>query len=816
LPGLLLVGLTLHRLLLAVAIAALLATGLPHATAASENSSITGAFLYGNATSRFLKNTFRSLDPVTYTFEDHYPSVERAFIQATPSDPGGRWSIVLAAPSGEALAVGTYTNARHALAPRASGVPGIALSGEGAGCSEYRGEFTVDELERDAAGNLARFSASFAVSCEDYLVGGLTHGVVRFHSTRSWAGWKYSLGPYSAFAFGSVVVDQQSAAREVAVTNNGAEPITVSASLLGNDAPEFSIVDAANCLGQLEPAEECRFVVLFEPTAKGSRAAQLDIVSSVHGTRKLVNLTGTGVHVSPTLTVQAHPNPAYVGDMVTITVTADPVPDGGTIYLNQGSSENLINQLVGSKPIGGANGSSVTFSTSFAQNEGLVLMASFPGTATYDYSESAVFQRSQKHPPETWITNQPNVWSSSSVGHFAFSSINNGFYTPALAFECRLDAGTWQTCSSPHATSPLGDGPHTLSIRGIDANGRVEPNPESVTWRVDTSAPTLSVKINDGAVYTNSSVARIDVAATDQHRVDQIVIALDGSVDEHGHPSDPKRSDFPHRATYDWDFTLDFRGGTTASGPRTIYIWACDPLGNWTDPLPVSFIYDKAPPTTVQPTVDIPTGKWSTGFPVRVRWPAASDALSGIDGYDLQRKVGANPYHTVNAGASAATSISQSLKKGTSYRYRLRSIDRAGNASAWSSELSFRTAVRQEASTKVQRSSGWKRKSLAGAAGGSVLRSGKAGATVKTTFTGHAIAWVSTTGPSMGQARVYVDGGALPVATVDLHRSSRSARQVVWSMAFANGGKHTVEIRVVGTSGRPSVDLDAFLVLVKP
>jgi hypothetical protein len=68
----------------------------------------------------------------------------------------------------------------------------------------------------------------------------------------------------------------------------------------------------------------------------------------------------------------------------------------------------------------------------------------------------------------------------------------------------------------------------------------------------------------------------------------------------------------------------------------------------------------------------------------------------------------------------------------------------------------------------------------------------------------------------MGQARIYVDGATTPTATVDLYASSRTTRQIVWTRNFATGGTHTVRIVVVGTSGRPAVDIDAFLVLANP
>ncbi len=67
-------------------------------------------------------------------------------------------------------------------------------------------------------------------------------------------------------------------------------------------------------------------------------------------------------------------------------------------------------------------------------------------------------------------------------------------------------------------------------------------------------------------------------------------------------------------------------------------------------------------------------------------------------------------------------------------------------------------------------------------------------------------------GPTRGQARVYVDGAY--ARTVDLRSSSSATRRVVYVRSWTSSARHTLEIRVVGTSGRPRVDVDAFLTVV--
>ncbi|MCJ7709829.1 MAG: hypothetical protein MUQ32_03265 [Chloroflexi bacterium] len=118
----------------------------------------------------------------------------------------------------------------------------------------------------------------------------------------------------------------------------------------------------------------------------------------------------------------------------------------------------------------------------------------------------------------------------------------------------------------------------------------------------------------------------------------------------------------------------------------------------------------------------------------------------------------------------------------------------------------------QETSKAIAYRSGtWRRTSSTGASGGHVRYAKAKGATASFTFTGRAVAWVAQVGPGRGAARVYVDG--VYRKTVDLHRSSNVARRIVYRISWLAAGKHTISVRVVGTSGHPRVDVDAFVTI---
>jgi hypothetical protein len=53
-----------------------------------------------------------------------------------------------------------------------------------------------------------------------------------------------------------------------------------------------------------------------------------------------------------------------------------------------------------------------------------------------------------------------------------------------LFFQCRLDLGREATCSSPATFSGLAPGSHTVTVRSWDSNGRKDPSPARLTFKV--------------------------------------------------------------------------------------------------------------------------------------------------------------------------------------------------------------------------------------------------------------------------------------------------------------------------------------------
>jgi hypothetical protein len=87
--------------------------------------------------------------------------------------------------------------------------------------------------------------------------------------------------------------------------------------------------------------------------------------------------------------------------------------------------------------------------------------------------------------PTVTITGAPPTLSNVASGNFTFTASE-----PTATFQCKLDAGAFAACTSPHAYSGLAGGPHTFTVQATDASGTGEA---SHTWTIDTVAPAATI-----------------------------------------------------------------------------------------------------------------------------------------------------------------------------------------------------------------------------------------------------------------------------------------------------------------------------------
>ena len=93
------------------------------------------------------------------------------------------WDLEFAASRGQQLHTGSYANAQRAPF-RTGTAPGLDVGGEGRGCNNLFGTFTISRLVVDSQGNVQSFEATFEQHCEQPTAPAL-RGYVRFGSAGS-------------------------------------------------------------------------------------------------------------------------------------------------------------------------------------------------------------------------------------------------------------------------------------------------------------------------------------------------------------------------------------------------------------------------------------------------------------------------------------------------------------------------------------------------------------------------------------------------------------------------------------------------------
>jgi hypothetical protein len=221
---------------------------------------------------------------------------------------------------------------------------------------------------------------------------------------------------------------------------------------------------------------------------------------------------------------------------------------------------------------------------------------------------------------------------------------------------------------------------------------------------------------------------------------------------------------------------------------------------------------DALPPSVGTPATKLVTRSTvaSTLVPLDVSW-TASDGGSAVADSDVQVSRNGGAWQSLVVPTAATRSVRTSGAPGGTIRIRARATDGAGNTSGWSFGPTITIGIVQETSSAIVETASWGRVSETGSLGGYVDRTTSGTARASYTFTGRGIAWIAGVSPTRGRADVYVDG--VLVAPIDTYASSFHPRTVVYAKTWSSSGKHTVEISNRGTTGRPRIDFDAFVVL---
>lgn len=180
---------------------------------------------------------------------------------------------------------------------------------------------------------------------------------------------------------------------------------------------------------------------------------------------------------------------------------------------------------------------------------------------------------------------------------------------------------------------------------------------------LDTIPPALRLTLNGGDPYTNNRTVPLWLDASDDNPVERYQSSEDRSF-----------------STAAWERYVE----TTAfelsagEGKKTVHVRVRDGAGNPSAVISTNVTLDTTPP--VSNLSKLPAATES--LDLDVRWMAI-DPLSGIKHFDVQYREGDGPWKKWLT-ETAAGNATFSGKDGTSYRFRVRSTDRAGNQEPFS------------------------------------------------------------------------------------------------------------------------------------
>jgi chitodextrinase len=261
-------------------------------------------------------------------------------------------------------------------------------------------------------------------------------------------------------------------------------------------------------------------------------------------------------------------------------------------------------------------------------------------------------------PPTVSLTPPASIVSG-TVSLAASASDNVGVVGVKFLRDGNTQIGSEDT-TSPYSvswnTTTASNGTHSLTAQARDAANNITTS-TAFTVTVDNQAPTGTVVINGGAAATNSTSATLTLTATDAvTSVTQMRFSNNGSSFSTAEAFAPTKA-----------WTL-----SNGAGTKTVYVQFKDAAGNWSTAVTDTIVLD-----TTAPTISGQTATNITGSTAQISWTTNEAATSRVE-YGLTTTYGSST--SLDPTLVTAHSVTVAgLAPNTTYNYRVRSIDAAGN-----------------------------------------------------------------------------------------------------------------------------------------
>ena len=214
-----------------------------------------------------------------------------------------------------------------------------------------------------------------------------------------------------------------------------------------------------------------------------------------------------------------------------------------------------------------------------------------PSPATHEWTVDLT-------PLEAFVDWGPWSYISSTTARFDFSFVARDGDEPIGTFECRLDGGAFDPCTSPHSYTGLAEGAHVFEVASIDRAGNRDL--DSWSFTVDRTAPDTKIELGPPA-EASETAARFAFTASEPGP--RFQCRLDGA---------------PWRSCY-WARSY----AKLATGHHRFEVRAVDWAGN-VDSTPAAHSWTIAPPAHVAPPAEapLPAPGPAPGAPARAAEPS--------------------------------------------------------------------------------------------------------------------------------------------------------------------------------------------------
>ncbi len=213
--------------------------------------------------------------------------------------------------------------------------------------------------------------------------------------------------------------------------------------------------------------------------------------------------------------------------------------------------------------------------------------------------------------PDTAITAGPSGPTNDTTPTFSFNATEAG-----STFACRVDSGSWATCTSPWTTSALASGSHSIGVRATDPAGNTDSTPATRSFAIDTTAPKTTIT-SAPPPQTDSGDASVVFTVNESGSTSEC--RLDGAA---------------------WSpCTSPYSTTGLAAGTHTVGVRSTDPAGNVESPgASASWTVagsggpsDPPPPADAPPLVDLTAPAVGSTVSGRFRITADASDDHGID-----------------------------------------------------------------------------------------------------------------------------------------------------------------------------------------